>query len=57
MSPMSDKSKCLICKDFAPRAGQSVADPYYGAEDGFAATWDDVSAVAAALVATYGSSE
>ena len=26
-------------------------DPYYGDEGGFAATWDDVSAVAAALVA------
>lgn len=33
------------------RRGDSVADPYYGDEGGFAATWDDVSAVAAALVA------
>jgi protein-tyrosine phosphatase len=34
------------------RAGESVADPYYGDEGGFAATWDDVSAVASALVAS-----
>ena len=26
MSPMSDKSKCLICKDFPPNTGQSVAN-------------------------------
>lgn len=35
----------------AGRAGESVTDPYYGADDGFAATWADVSAVAASLVA------
>ncbi|MBN8845952.1 MAG: low molecular weight phosphotyrosine protein phosphatase [Sphingomonadales bacterium] len=34
------------------REGESVADPYYGDDDGFAATWDDVRAVAAALVAS-----
>jgi protein-tyrosine phosphatase len=34
------------------RAGESVADPYYGDDGGFAATWDDVSAVASALVAS-----
>ena len=33
------------------RHGESVTDPYYGADDGFAETWADVSAVAAALVA------
>ncbi|WP_237245828.1 low molecular weight protein-tyrosine-phosphatase [Sphingopyxis witflariensis] len=32
------------------REGDSVADPYYGDEGGFGVTWDDVSAVAAALV-------
>ena len=43
---------------FAARAlvGESVTDPYYGADDGFAETWADVSAVAAALVAATGSS-
>lgn len=34
------------------REGESVADPFYGDDDGFAATWDDVSAVASALVAS-----
>lgn len=34
----------------AGREGEGVTDPYYGADEGFAATWDDVSAVAAALV-------
>ena len=38
------------------RGGQGVTDPYYGEDDGFAATWDDVDAVAAALVAELASS-
>lgn len=39
--------------DIVPgRAGEGVTDPYYGTDEGFAATWDDVSAVAAALVAS-----
>lgn len=39
--------------DLVPgREGESVSDPYYGAADGFAETWDDVGAVAAALVAS-----
>ena len=35
------------------RGGGDVTDPYYGKDDGFAATWDDVAAVAAALVAEF----
>lgn len=35
------------------RSGEGVTDPYYGEDDGFAATWDDVDAVAAALVAEF----
>lgn len=35
------------------RGGEGVTDPYYGEDDGFAATWDDVDAVAAALVAEF----
>ncbi|RAI44502.1 low molecular weight protein-tyrosine-phosphatase [Rhodoplanes roseus] len=31
------------------RAGEGVADPYYGGEDGFEITWADVSSGAAAL--------
>jgi protein-tyrosine phosphatase len=33
------------------REGEAIADPYYGGEEGFAATWDDVNAAAKALVA------
>jgi protein-tyrosine phosphatase len=32
------------------RAGQSVADPYFGDAEGFDATWQDVSEAAAALI-------
>lgn len=35
------------------RGGEGVIDPYYGKDAGFAATWDDVDAVAAALVAEF----
>jgi len=31
--------------------GQPVADPYYGADDGFEETWDQVDRAASALVA------
>lgn len=38
--------------DMVPgRAGQSVADPYYGGPEDFAVTWDEVSEAAHALVA------
>ena len=33
------------------REGAAVADPYYGGEENFADTWEDVSAAAKALVA------
>ena len=34
--------------------GQAVADPYYGADEGFEATWQEVDAAARALVARLG---
>ena len=38
--------------DHAPgRAGEAVADPYFGDEAGFETTWNDVAAAAQALVA------
>ena len=37
----------------AGRRGEGVTDPYYGEDDGFAATWDDADAIAAALVAAF----
>lgn len=41
----------LVLDHVAGRAGEGVADPYYGGEAGFARTWDEVSAAAAGLVA------
>lgn len=50
--PADATAELKLMLDLVPgRFGESVADPYYGADDGFAATWDDVSAVASALVA------
>ncbi len=41
-----------LLMDHVPgRAGQAVADPYYGDAAGFATTWADVSTAADALVA------
>ncbi|ALH82371.1 low molecular weight protein-tyrosine-phosphatase [Sphingopyxis macrogoltabida] len=52
LAPADAMAKLRLMLDLVPgRAGDSVADPYYGDEGGFAATWDDVGAVAAALVA------
>ena len=47
---------CLMLDLVPGRAGQAVTDPYYGADDGFAATWDDVAAVASALIARWSTS-
>jgi len=52
LAPPDATARLHLMLDLVPgRAGESVADPYYGADDGFAETWDDVSAVASALVA------
>lgn len=52
LAPADATARIGLMLDLLPdRAGESVTDPYYGDADGFAATWDDVSAVAAALVA------
>lgn len=58
LRPADATAELKLMLDLVPgRAGQGVTDPYYGADDGFAETWDDVGAVAAALVAeTAGSS-
>ena len=51
MAPRGSKARLALMLDMVPhRAGQAVADPYYGDADGFARCWADVSAVAAALV-------
>lgn len=52
IAPRHHPARLALLLDLVPgRAGQSVADPYYGDEDGFLATWSDVSAAARALVA------
>ena len=52
IAPHDASAKLMLMLDLIPgRAGESVADPNYGDDDGFAVTWDDVSAVASALVA------
>jgi len=52
LAPADATARLMLMLDLVPgRAGDSVTDPYYGADDGFAETWGDVSAVAAALVA------
>lgn len=52
LAPPNATARLRLMLDLVPgRRGESVTDPYYGADDGFAETWADVSAVAAALVA------
>ena len=52
LAPADATARVRLMLDLVPgRRGDGVTDPYYGEDDGFAATWDDVSAVAAALVA------
>jgi protein-tyrosine phosphatase len=42
----------LLLDHVPGRAGQAVADPYYGDEAGFAVTWDDVVTGAKGLMST-----
>lgn len=52
--PSDATAELKLMLDLLPgRGGEGVTDPYYGEDDGFAATWDDVDAVAAALVAEF----
>lgn len=51
--PAGATAELKLMLDLVPgREGEDVADPYYGEDGGFAATWDDVSALASALVAS-----
>lgn len=52
MRPAGARADLKLMLDLVPgREGEGLADPYYGTDEGFAATWDDVAAVAASLVA------
>lgn len=49
--PGDGKARVEMLLDLIPgREGSDLADPWYGGEDNFRDTWDDVSAGAAALV-------
>lgn len=51
LAPRGARARLALMLDVVPgRAGQAVADPYYGDAAGFVRCWDDVAAIAAALV-------
>ncbi len=51
IAPAEHTAQLGLLLDLVPgRAGQAVADPYYGDEAGFEVTWTEVSAAAQALV-------
>jgi protein-tyrosine phosphatase len=52
LAPDDATAEISLLLDLVPgREGASVRDPYYGGEEHFADTWEDVSCAAAALVA------
>lgn len=51
LRPADATARLSLLLDHVPgRAGQAVADPYYGGADGFETTWADVTAGAAGLL-------
>jgi len=55
--PPSGTAELALLLDAVPgREGAAVADPYYGGEENFEDTWDDVSTAAKAIVARLASS-
>jgi protein-tyrosine phosphatase len=52
LRPPGARARLSLLLDHVPgRAGEAVADPYFGDDAGFEATWADVTAGAAGLVA------
>ena len=52
VDPSDGKAQVFMLMDTVPgQEGREVADPWYGGEDNFRATWDDVSMAAKVLVA------
>ena len=50
LRPAGSRAALSLLLDHVPgREGEPVTDPYYGADDGFDTTWDDVTAGARAL--------
>jgi protein-tyrosine phosphatase len=55
MAPADATARLSLLLDYvAGMEGQSVADPYFGEDAGFAETWREVSRAARALVAALG---
>ncbi len=53
IAPSAATAELSLLLDMVPGyEGRSVADPYYGDDQGFARTWDEVSLAARALVET-----
>lgn len=51
MAPVGHAAHLSLLLDMVPgREGDAVEDPYFGAAEGFARTWADVSAAARALI-------
>ncbi|HEX7858409.1 MAG TPA: low molecular weight protein-tyrosine-phosphatase [Sphingobium sp.] len=51
LAPANASASLSLLMDMVPGLeGQPVADPYFGDEDGFEITWDEVDAAAQALV-------
>ncbi|PXW64048.1 low molecular weight protein-tyrosine-phosphatase [Methylobacterium sp. B4] len=51
LRPADSRAALSLLLDHVPgRAGEPVADPYYGADEGFETTWADVTEGARALV-------
>ena len=52
LAPAGSPARVRMLMDcVSGREGEAVADPYYGADDGFETTWRDVSAAAEAIAA------
>ena len=52
LDPGDGKARTALLLDLVPgQQGREVADPYYGGDDGFTVTFDEVEAGARALVA------
>lgn len=54
LQPDGSRAQLSLLLDHVPgRAGEAVADPYYGDDSGFDVTWAEVSEAVDALVARY----